>query len=200
MLGFLIGTACLIGLFKVLRAGRGCGPAFAYGGHGHDHGFGAGACGGGGCGPRGDRWRGHWGGAGSRRGGGFGRARLLRGLFERLGTTPGQEKVIVQALDELRDVAKRQREELEKARADVAAALRAETFDESAAARASVGLEEATRSVKEATLAALRKTHEALTDEQRKALADIVERGPRGFAGPWRGWGGPYRGGPGAWA
>jgi hypothetical protein len=45
-------------------------------------------------------------------------------------------------------------------------------------------------------LTALRKAHEALTDEQRKELADAIERGPRGFR---RGWGGPYRGGPQAW-
>jgi hypothetical protein len=74
---------------------------------------------------------------------------------------------ILTAIDELRGVAKRQREEIEKARADVAAALR--------------------------------KVHEALTGEQRRQLADLLERGPRGLGADFAGrWGGPYRG-PQAW-
>lgn len=171
MLGFIVGTACLIGLVKVLRRGR-CGHALGYGG----------GCGNGGYGG--------WHGGGRHRRGWF-----FRSLFTRLDTTPGQEKAILSAVEELKDIARRQREELDKIRADMAAAFRSESFDESAAARASVGFEEAARQVKEATLAALRKVHESLTDSQRKQLADVLERGRAGFGG----WGGPYRGNPQAW-
>jgi hypothetical protein len=54
MIGFIIGTACLIGLIKVLRHGRGgCG----YGGR-----CGRGGCGGGWGGRYGHEGRGGWGG------------------------------------------------------------------------------------------------------------------------------------------
>src|ERR1700678_438436 len=94
MLGFIVGTVCLIGLVKTLRWGRyhrgggGCG-------YGH-HGGGWGRRGWDGRGYQGDHdggWGGGWGGP----------SVLLRALFQRLETTPGQEKVIVAAYEEMRD-------------------------------------------------------------------------------------------------
>src|SRR5690242_15134806 len=89
MLGFLIGTVCLVALVKVVRHGRCGGWRYAHGcgyGGGYDSG----------CGGWHDRGHGHghgrWGGGWSR--GGFGPGFMLRGLFARLETTPGQEKVI----------------------------------------------------------------------------------------------------------
>src|SRR5215475_12529685 len=79
MFGFIIGTVCLIALLKVLRRGYG---------YGWSHG----------CGPCGAGYDGsHHG----RFGGGFGRRWMLRWLFERLETTPGQERVILQAIERL---------------------------------------------------------------------------------------------------
>ena len=151
MFGFIIGTACLIGLIRVLRGGR-CGYGHGYGrwgrpafGGGCGGGYG-GPCGGGGCGYHGGGgwehhdqggWGGHHGGpyrerSGEHRGGwawrrgGF----FLRGLFEQLDTTPGQEKAIMEAVDEMRKTAFQHREELKKSRADIAKAMRSPSFDE----------------------------------------------------------------------
>lgn len=193
MLGFLFGTVCLIALVKVVRGARwrryGM-MGMGYGGHG---------CGGGWRGDSGPGWgppgfgRGAMGGRGGMGGRGF----FLRSLFERLETTPGQERVIVGAIDELRAAAKKVRDP-QKGLGDLAAALRAESFDESAAARFSVEAEEAFGSLRNAALEALRKVHEALDDRQRKLVADWIER--RSMFGGFGGFGGPFRsGGPAVW-
>ncbi len=158
MFGFLIGTACLIGLVKVIRHGRGWG----YGGCGGGPGF-----------VRGGRWG----------RGGFGPRWMLRRLFERLETTPGQEKVIVEAIDDVRETASKFRDEAKKARADVASALRGEAFDQTRMkdvfTRHDTLLEEVRRSV----LVGFSKIHEALDERQRRELASILES--FGHHGPW---------------
>jgi uncharacterized membrane protein len=189
MLAFLIGTACLFGLVRWLHAGR-CGGgramqgACAYGGGGHgvfgDHGGWRGRCGPGGCG--GPRGCGYGGGRADCAPQGF-----LRTLFERLRTTPGQERVIGEAVEELLEGLREARRKLGGLR-DVASALRAESFDEGAAARAGIDAEEAFKAAREAVLAALRKIHEALDPRQRAVLADLLEARGRGFP-----FGGPYR-------
>src|SRR5205814_2044601 len=118
-------------LFKVLRRSRGYGrwgygyaPAFACGGHGGWHGRG-------GWGGQGrDGWddddRGGFGFGGWRGGrGGF----VLRALFEQLDTTPGQEKAIAAALDELREKGRAVKSEAKDARGDLARAFRGESLD-----------------------------------------------------------------------
>src|SRR5262245_46259092 len=132
MFGFLIGTACLIGLIKVLRGG------YRYGGYGYGPRarFGGGSCGYGGG--YGGPWqgRGRWGGWGGYRDhdehgyGGFGEGFFLRALLEQLDASPAQEKVIVNAVHEIRDEARKHREELQKSRADIAKAMRSASFDE----------------------------------------------------------------------
>lgn len=186
MLGFLIGTACLIGLIKVARMGRrgrwgrgGCGRGY------------------GGPGGWGDRWGGSgddvgpWEGRG--RGGPFGRWFFLRQLFGRLDTTPAQEKVIKTALDELRGAAERIRGDVKAARPEVANAIRQEQFDETLFGEISHKIDEAAQAMRRATVDAFAKIHQVLDDRQKKILADLVEQGP-GF-GRWRGSGGPYRDG-----
>lgn len=177
MVGFLIGTACLIGLLKVLRAGR------------------RGECGAGGCGAH--RWHGGWHehhsgwGASEVRGGG---AFWLRGLFERLDTTPGQEKVIKQALDEVMAATSLARGELEQTRRDVANALRGGVLDETQMGEMFARHDDKLREVRKAFVGALAKVSDALDEDQRRRLADLLERGLGGrfgfgrFAG-----GGPYR-------
>src|SRR5262245_60331750 len=100
MFGFIFGTACLIGLCKVARGG--CGH------FGHRHG----------------RW-GHGGGGRW----GWGREWMLNGISERLNATPGQEKVIGEAVDNIRAAFEKLHDEKEKARRDVAAAFRGAEFD-----------------------------------------------------------------------
>src|ERR1700722_17870824 len=56
---------------------------------------------------------------------GFSRRRwFLRALFERLETTPGQERVIVQVFEELSENRKALREEFGRTRADIAQAVK----------------------------------------------------------------------------
>src|SRR5258708_38377333 len=61
---------------------------------------------------------------------GFGRRWLMRSLFERLDTTPGQEKAILGALDELRENRKMVGEELGQTRADLARSVQSGAIDD----------------------------------------------------------------------
>jgi Spy/CpxP family protein refolding chaperone len=196
MIGFVVGTVCLIGLIKVLRHGRRCG----YGGYG----YGGGACGGG--------WRGGWGGHGfgghggfrggppwARRGGGFGKHMAFRWLFELLDTTPGQEKVIMATAEEARGAAETARGVWQKARADVARAVRGESVDEVLLAEASARLDAAGQQLREAISAGLTKIHAVLDEEQRVRFSELIADGPGFFGGGFggrhhHGYGG-YRGG-----
>ncbi len=206
MFGFVFGTLCLIGLITLARHGR-CGGYGYYGHHGHDrhHGYG-----GGGYGDWRDRMhdfhgdegfggRGPWGrDVGGRGGWGGGRKRfLLRAMFERLDTTPGQEKVIVEAFDELREKGRTAKNDLRAARVEVAKAMRSPAFDEVTVGTATAQLEGVALSMRKAAIDAFAKVHEALDERQRGLLGDYIEHGPRfrDFAGRRGGGfnGHPYR-------
>ena len=189
MFGFLFGTLCLIGLIKVARH-RHCG---AYG-----YGFGGGCGGGwrgrggwhgydGGDSDDGYRWRGRGG-----RGGWGGERFFLRAMFERLETTPGQEKVIAQAFEELREKGRAAKNDLKAARAEVAKAMRSPAFDEVTVGTATAQVEAVVESMRKAGIDAFAKVHEALDERQRGLLADFIEHGPR-----FRDFGGGFRGGYG---
>ena len=192
MLGFFIGTVCLIGFLKLARLGRrrhwgygrGCG-AGGYGGGPDAYGGGFG-----GDGPGAD-WAGGGPFGGEDRGGPFGRWFVLRRLFARLETTPSQEKVIKSALDDLREAAKRVRGDVKAARPEVANAIRQEQFDETLFGEISHKIDEAAQAMRRATIDAIAKVHAVLDERQKKLLAELVESGP-GF-GRGGGWGGPYR-------
>lgn len=184
MLGFLIGTACLIGLIKVLRGGR----RWGY----RSGGWSGGSCGGGSCGGGGWGYRGghhHEGGwrdgADWDRGGPF----WLRGLFERLGTSAAQEKVIRDAIDEARRSASDLRDEGRHTRSDVARAVRSPSFDETVLGELFARHDTHLEKVRKDMVGVLAKVHAVLDDRQRDILAQIIERGP--FAGGFRG--GPFR-------
>ncbi|MBI5517637.1 MAG: periplasmic heavy metal sensor [Deltaproteobacteria bacterium] len=188
MLGFLIGTACLVGLCKVLRHGRSChGPWGHHGGCGLH----------GGCGPRGGfgGWRGeHQGPFGGGGAGGGPERWMLRGLFQRLETTPGQEKVILAAAEELRARAGTMRDSLWGARGDVARSFRAPSFDETAVGTAFARADESHEALRRAALDAIAKVYEALDERQRRELADLIDRGFDGWRAQGYGHGpGPYR-------
>ena len=194
MLGFLVGTVCLIALVKVARRGRSWGygpPWMAHGGGGCAHGDHD-------CGP----WGGSpWGGRsrGRRRGGwmrgGLGRNFFLRAAFERLDTSPGQEKAIRAALEELRVVARSVRADVASTRADIARAMRGDLLDEDALVDVSTRVTAAGEAMRAAAVGALVKVHAALDERQREALADLIESGPGfgGRAGSGGFPGGPYR-------
>lgn len=176
MLGFLIGTACLIGLIATLRRGHGCG--YAYGG----------GCGGGGY----QRWGGHHhhhhghGGFGGyreeregRRGwrGGWGPRAWVAMLSQRLDLTPAQEKVVRQSFEEVRDSMRKGRGELRDTRKDVARAFRAGSFDAVLMGETFSRHDNAIDEVRKAVTGALARIHEALDEGQREKLAEILEEG-----------------------
>lgn len=184
MLGFLIGTLCLIGLIKVVRAGR-CGRGYgACGGGWHGRGWHGGGWHGGG-------WRGHGHGHGWR--GGWGRGGWMRGLFERLDTSPGQEKVIKQSVEEIFAATRSMRGELDQSRRDIASALRSGVVDETQMGELFARHDEKLREVRKAMVGALARVSDALDEDQRKQLADLIERGLVGGGGWGRFGGGPYR-------
>jgi len=166
--GLIWGAVAVLAVFKLrkLRRFAGCAGWHGYGYSGY-----------GGCGPGG--WSGGHDGPGFGGGiGRFGRMRaVIRGLFMRLGTTPGQEKVIVQALEELRTVGRTAKDGLRETRKDFADAFRRGPIDEPAMAdifsRHDTLLSETRRKAVEA----VGKIHEALDEQQRGHLADILERG-----------------------
>ena len=183
MLGFVLGTVCLVALFKVLRHGRrgwgyGGRCGHGYGGwhqhdHDHDGGFG------------GPPWaRGGFGGPPWARGG-FGRDFMLRGLFSRLETTPGQEKVIRDAFEKVRETMREARAEWRDT-SELSSLLRGETFDRTAAEGVSGKADASFAKVRVVLVEALAQIHEALDDRQRRILADLVESRGRGF------WNGPF--------
>jgi len=143
---------------------------------------------GGGCGHRG--YHHGYGGHGPFGGHGPGRSWWLRGLFSRLDTTPGQEKEIRAAIEEVQRVAREAKEGVFGSRESVAKAFAADVFDGSAIDEASAKIDASTARVKEAIRSALERVHSVLDPKQRERLAELLQRGPRGFRG---GWGGPYR-------
>lgn len=171
MLGFIIGTVCLIGLIKVLRRGRGWhGHGWGYGPHGH--GYGRYETMGGGP----QRW-------------------FLRSLFQRLETTPGQEKAIVAAIDELRENRRVIREELQQTRGDVARVVSGGLVDDNSLEDTFARQDRLLAQLRVSFVEAMKKITEVLDERQRKQIADMLQGG---FFRRWRG-GGPYRGGS-VWA
>jgi len=188
MFGFVIGALSLYGLIKVLRWGRGgaCGGGWRgrrnwHGGH---HGW--------------RRARGEW--QGDEHGGhepgwpdhssndGAGPGFWLRGLFRRLDTTPGQEKVLRQSAQELMTAMAPLKAEMQDSRRDIAQALRSGTVDEVAMGELFARHDEKLRAARLAFVGALANVSEALDEDQRKRLADFLDR-----SGGWSGFGGPYR-------
>jgi Spy/CpxP family protein refolding chaperone len=169
MIGFLIGTACLIGLIRVARHGGGC-PRYGYGG-GYGRGWDD------------DREGGHRHGFGRR--GGFGPRIFLRAAFERLDTTPGQEKAIVQAVDELRETFGKARGEFKASRSDFASVFRSASLDEASLADLFTKHDTTISATRREAVESLRKIHDALNEEQRAKVADFLENGPGMRGGPW---------------
>jgi Spy/CpxP family protein refolding chaperone len=190
MIGFLIGTACLLGAFKVLFGHRRRGFACGYGGHGY------GACGGygayGGFGPPGPG--GGWDAEGGRRGP-FGRGFRggLRGLLFWLDLSPEQEKPVTEALEEVEKAMHATRDEVHAVRERLAKAMAEEQFDETTYGELLAKLDAAYEATRGAMLNALSKLHATLDPSQRRRLAAVLSRGPRAIFESFGGAHGPYR-------
>lgn len=187
MLGFILGAACVVFVAKALRRHRAW-HAYGYGGGmgcGHARGMG-------GMGPLGYEGHGPFGGGGGFRGPWNARGRggrwALRALFERLETTPGQERAIAQAIDELRDNRKALKQELAETRGDLARALEGGLVEDSTLEETFARQDRALARLRVSFVEALKKVTEALDAPQRKQLAAWLERGS------WRP-GSPFGGG-----
>jgi hypothetical protein len=153
MLGFFIGAACLVGLAAVAR-GRHHRHHGCYGGH--HHGFG-------------------------RRG--FGARFFFRRILERLDTTPGQEKVIREAIHDLQDEAYGLRRDIRATRSEIADALRAPELDKALLDRVFAKHDEVIEKLRASVVSSADRVHSTLDEQQRKRLADMIESGPFGLAG-----------------
>lgn len=122
-----------------------------------------------------------------RGGGGFGwhaggrRRWALRYVFQKLGTTPGQERVIEEVADDLERKARAMKDELHKLRAEVARSMRGEAFDTAHAREAMDRQQTLIDELRAAAIAGMQKIHEALEPEQRKRVGDLLEFGPSRF-------------------
>lgn len=150
MVGFIIGAVCVIGLVKALRHRRGWHGRWGYGGHGF----------------RGQAYGGR-------------RRWLLRGVFERLETTPGQEKAIVAALDELKENRRIVREEAQQTRDELARVVAGGLVDDAALEETFARHDRLLAQLRVSFVEAMKKAVEALDENQRKRVADILRRGGR---------------------
>jgi len=160
MFGFVIGTLALVALARVAVGAHYYRQGWRHGGHWGRHGRH-------GC---------HGGGEGRGGPGGW-RRYALYSLFERLDATPGQEKVIAGALDELRGKLKAMRGQWGESRHQAATAFRAETLTEEQAASVFSPFATHFDEMRAAAAAAMQKIHDALDDRQRQILANLVESG-----------------------
>lgn len=107
------------------------------------------------------------------------RSWMLRWLFQRLDTTPGQEKVLHSAADDLEGRMREIWSELEQARRDVARGMRGPQYDASAVRESFARVRAHLDTLEESVVAHGGKLHEALDDRQRLMFADLLEQGPR---------------------
>jgi hypothetical protein len=186
MLGFVVGAVSLFALIRLLRRGRGggCGRGgWRHHHHHHRHGHGCGGGCGGGYGRRHHGWSGGFAGDtgfGDDDEGGFddgNRVVFLRSLFTRLETTPGQEKVIVESLKELKGSFAKARAAARKSSRDLGDALQGEQLSMDAMGSVFASLDEGTAAVRDGAFSALTRIHEVLDPRQRRILADLVARG-----------------------
>jgi Spy/CpxP family protein refolding chaperone len=171
MLGLIFGTVCLVALFKVLRRSG------YYGRFGHA---------GPGCG-----YAPH---DGAERG--FGGPRTwLRSIFERLETTPAQEKAILSVLADLRGSRSVLREEGKRTRADVGGAMSSGVVDDATLEETFARHDRLFAQLRVSLVEAMKQIAEVLDERQRKQLGAILEGSGRLGAGLR--WGDAY---PNVWA
>lgn len=113
--------------------------------------------------------------------GGFG-GRMLRRALERLDTTPGQEKVIREAIHDFKAEAWNLRGEMRGTRSELAEALRAPELDKALLDRVFAKHDEVIEKLRASVVDTAEKVHTTLDEQQRKRLADMVESGPWGYA------------------
>jgi Spy/CpxP family protein refolding chaperone len=110
---------------------------------------------------------------------------MMRHVFERLETSPGQEKVILDAMDGVRTTGEKFRGELGNTRQEISRALRGEHFDAAALRELFAKHDALVAELRESAMAGLSQVHEALDDRQRRELSEWVEDAGRFGFGRW---------------
>lgn len=131
----------------------------------------------------GGRW-GRYGGGRWGRGGGR-RTWMLRRLFQHLDTTSGQEKVIDFVADDVERAGRAMADEARRARTEYARAMQGPSFDTETVHASFERQKLALEDLQKALLAGMQKAHEVLEPDQRRAVSELIEYGPRAAA-----WGG----------
>lgn len=127
---------------------------------------------------------GGWGHSYSHGGGRAARRRwMLRYAFSRLSTTPAQEKVILEAADALDAEREKVRSELHASRADLAGAMRGESFDEARVRAAFERQQTVLAALQEVALRQVKQVFDALQPDQRRQIAEVLEHGPGALHG-----------------
>lgn len=108
----------------------------------------------------------------------FGGRFMLRRVLERLDTTPGQEKVIREAIHHFKEDAFSLRSEVRGTRSELAEALRAPELDKVSIDRIFAKHDELIEKLRASALESAERVHTTLDEEQRKRLADMIEAGP----------------------
>jgi hypothetical protein len=116
---------------------------------------------------------------GRRMGGRF----FLHRVLGRLDTTPGQEKVIREAIHDLREDVFGLRGELRSTRSDLAQALRAPELDKERLDRIFAKHDDVIEKLRASAVETAEKVHTTLDAQQRERLADMIEDGPFAYAG-----------------
>ncbi|HSC86922.1 MAG TPA: periplasmic heavy metal sensor [Polyangiaceae bacterium] len=106
------------------------------------------------------------------------RGRGLYRFLARLDTTPGQEKVIRSAFDELRSATRQTWVSARDARPELAELIRAERLDNAALSAWFEARHQTLRELEERIAGAAGRIHDVLDDRQKRELASWVERGP----------------------
>jgi Spy/CpxP family protein refolding chaperone len=111
----------------------------------------------------------------------------LRRVLDRLDTTPGQEKEIRTAVDELMEAARTARQDFRGSREDVARVIREPELPLGAFDSIFQKHDEALAKLREAGVRTVHRIHETLDGRQRDLLASLLESWGPGFFGFRRG-------------
>lgn len=120
-----------------------------------------------------------------RRGGWLGR-HWLRFIFDRLDTSPGQERVMRAAFDDVAERGYATLDALHDARRNLARAFREEELVAERVVEELTRPDDALAELRRTLGARLAELHATLDPEQRARFADSLARSPRGSRGPYR--------------
>jgi hypothetical protein len=106
------------------------------------------------------------------------RPRLLYRLFERLDSSPGQEKVIRAAIEEFGESLRERARAVRESAEEIARVVRGERLDESALTEVFARHDQLLAELRRDLVSLLGRVHEVLDERQRRRLAHWIETGP----------------------